>query len=183
MLTRWRPLFRGVGSRYLIWHWCKAGKVCYLFSTPMTPGVSAPVRIGFAKYEVFLLWLWTIRTSSALCLHPVFICNNASCDTLDTNFIMTRLCLFGAHVWISFVIPGWRGGARCLWNTAPTHQRPKPNIIFNGRLSGLLEKFLLPSEKCVGNTLKLLEIVWKIWDAFRKLLASLMSQAGYRLVC
>jgi len=40
------------------------------------------------------------------------------------------------------------------------------------------ENFLLPLEKYVGHSLKILDIVQKIWITLSKLLAPLVSQAG-----
>jgi len=42
-----------------------------------------------------------------------------------------------------------------------------------------LEKYSPPLEKCVGHSLKLLDIVSKIWVPLRKLFAPLVFQTGY----
>jgi len=42
-----------------------------------------------------------------------------------------------------------------------------------------LENFRPPPEKCVGHSLKILDIVQNIWAPLGKLFALLVSQAGY----
>ena len=57
------------------------------------------------------------------------------------------------------------------------HRRPVTRGKQGGRI--LPRKFFCPLEKYVGHNLKVLDIVWKIWDTLRKLFAPQVSQAGY----
>jgi len=57
------------------------------------------------------------------------------------------------------------------WSFGVAYSRPRPVTRGDAEGNVPLEKFGPPIEKCIGNNLKVSNIVWKIWTLFRKLFA------------